>query len=125
MTALFFTIIRSDSKGTNTLLCHPNFFWSCLLFLDGIDGPAWCQSSCNDKHFIFGLLRTNQYGNPSPRNTFPLIGVTQKNLNIDMGFIFLSTQSNAFLFQSFSLPGRRFQTQKMVSTPRLPNERFN
>lgn len=95
------------------------FFLSCLLFLDGIDGPAWCQSSCNDKHFIFGLLRTNQYGNPSPRNTFPLIGVTQKNLNIDMGFIFLSTRSNAFLFQSFSLPGRRFQTQKMVSTPRL------
>lgn len=120
MTALFFTLIRSDSKGTNTLLCHPNFF--CLLSSFWM---AWCQSSCNDKHFIFGLLRTNQYGNPSPRNTFPLIGVTQKNLNIDMGFIFLSIRSNAFLFQSFSLPGRRFQTQKMVSTPRLPNERFN
>lgn len=120
MTALFFTLIRSDSK-----IMSAKFFLSCLLFFDGIDGPAWCQSSCNDKHFIFGLLRTNQYGNPSPRNTFPLIGVTQKNLNIDMGFIFLSTRSNAFLFQSFSLPGRRFQTQKMVSTPRLPNERFN
>lgn len=122
MTALFFSLIRSDSKDTNTLLCQPNFFVS---FFDDIDVPAWCQTSCNDKHFIIGLLGTNQYGNPSPRNTFPLIGVTQKNLNIYMGLTRLSTRRNAFLFQSFSLPGRRFQTQKMVSTPRLPNERFN